>query len=168
MIRWVKKRLFSPEFQKTKDFLGTVQLFQGLTAREVGAVVKSVHVRVYQEGEKLFEEGDIGRALFILESGKIDLTRRDDSGASRRIFSVSPGGFFGEMSLLEQLPRTASAVAAEKSRLYLVYRSQVESLFRDYPRIGVRILMELSRLLSARLRRMGAEGSSLNVLQRES
>ena len=57
------------------------------------------------------------------------------------------------MALLEQLPRSASAVALERSVLHLLYRSKLDNLLHFFPTIGVSILLHLSKLLSARLRR---------------
>ena len=69
------------------------------------------------------------------------------------------------MALLEQLPRTATATAAEKSQVFLLYRSKLESILHYRPRIGVQIMTHLAQLLSARLRRasgpIGTEAGSL-------
>lgn len=148
------KRFFSDQnFQRKKAFLRSLDLFKDLKAGELGQLVQSLHSRTYREGEILFLEGDIGRALFILESGSVELTKKDPDGGDRLIYRLKPGDFFGEMALLEQLPRTASARSVERSQLHLLYRSKLDSLIHSYPRIGVSILGHLAQILSARLRR---------------
>lgn len=153
MLKALKKLLFDPDLQRKKSFLRSLSLFADLQDRELGHLLQSLHARTYHSGETLFLEGDIGRAVFILESGKVDITRLDDKGRPATIYTVKPGEFFGEMALLEQLPRTASAVAAERSRLYLLYRSKLDGLMHRHPRVGGEIMRHLAQLLSARVRR---------------
>ena len=61
------------------------------------------------------------------------------------------------MALLEQLPRTATATATEKTHLHLLYKSKLDALLHGEPRIGVSIMSHLARLLSARLRRLNTD-----------
>ena len=129
-------------------------MLKDLGERELGQLAQTLHSRTYHAGETLFLEGDIGRALFFLESGKVELSRRDASGKTRPLFTVEPGGFFGEMALLEQLPRNASAAAAERSQVYLLYRSKLDVLLHYHPRIAASIMSHLAQLLSARLRKL--------------
>lgn len=158
--RWLKKLFVDPNFERKKAFLRSLELFRGLSGSELGQLARSLHARTYREGETLFLEGDIGRALFILESGSVELTRHGN-GASHKLYTVKPGEFFGEMALLEQLPRTASARSTEKSHLYLLYRSKLDELTNACPRVGVCILGHLAQLLSARLRRANVQPHQL-------
>ena len=153
MLRFIKKLFFDSALQKKRAFLKSLDLFSDLHVRELGHLAQALHSRVYQPGETLFLEGDIGRALFILETGKVALTRRKEDGGAATIYTVQPGEFFGEMALLEQLPRTASATAVERSQVYLLYRSKLDSLLHRQPRIGVHIMAYLAQILSSRLRR---------------
>lgn len=156
MLKALRKLFFDPTIQRKKAFLRSLVLFKDLRDRELGYLAQSLHSRTYHAGEVLFVEGDIGRALFILESGKVELTRAGEDGKPRHVYTAQPGDFFGEMALLEQLPRTASATAEERSHLYLLYRSKLDSLLTRHPRIGASILAHLAQLLSARLRRASA------------
>jgi CRP-like cAMP-binding protein len=156
VLKALKKLFFDPQLQRKKSFLRALTIFEDLRDRELGSMVQALHSRTYHAGEPVFMEGDIGRALFILETGKIALTRLDESGAQAPIYTVAPGEFFGEMALLEQLPRTASATATERSHVYLLYRSKLEGLLIQHPRIGATIMKHLAQILSARLRRASA------------
>lgn len=160
MLKFLKKLFFDASLQHKKTFLKSLLLFKDLRDRELGQLAQALHSRTYHAGETLFVEGDIGRALFILESGKVELNRRDTTGKLRHVFTVEPGGFFGEMALLEQLPRTASATAVERSQIYLLYRSKLDILLHYHPRIAASIMSHLAQLLSARLRREPAGRSS--------
>ena len=152
MLKTFKKLFFDTQFQRRKAFLRSLPLFKELRDRELTHLAQTLHARTYHAGEIVFVEGDIGRALFILESGKVELSRSDKSGQPTPLYTVSPGEFFGEMALLEQMPRTASATAVEKSHLYLLYRAKLDALLVNQPRIGATIMSHFARLLSARLR----------------
>lgn len=154
--RFLRKFLADPAFQRKKAFLKSLELFNDLTNSDLGHLVQSLHSRTYHPGEVLFVEGDIGRALFILETGQVELTRSEGGGKERLIYTLKPGEFFGEMALLEQLPRTASAKATEKSQLHLLYRSKLDGILHYYPKIGVSIMTHLAQILSSRLRRMSS------------
>jgi len=151
--RFLKNFFSDPAFHRKRAFLKSLELFQGLGYQELGHLVQCLHGRTYREGEVLFVEGDIGRALFILETGRVELTKAGPGGPPQKIYSIQPGDFFGEMALLEQLPRTATATASERSHIFLLYRSKLESLLNHHPRIGASIMTHLAQLLSARLRR---------------
>ena len=158
----ILKRIFSdPASSRKKAFLKSLDLFRGLRFAELGHLAQNMHVRTYHEGEVIFVEGDIGRALFILESGQVELTKAGPDGRPQKIYAIQPGEFFGEMALLEQLPRTATATALERSQVFLLYRSQLESILNYHPRIGVQIMTHLAQLLSARLRRASSALGSM-------
>ena len=148
-------RLFFSDnrFAKRRAFLRSLSFCKGLSNRELGYLLQSFHSRTYNEGEVLFAEEDIGRALFVVETGKIELTKTGHGGKVQQIATLEPGMFFGEMALLEQMPRSASAVAAQTSKVLLLYRSKLDSILHYHPRIGVSIMTHLAKLLSARLRK---------------
>ena len=156
-LKSLKQWFWDPQFTRKKQFLRSLDIFQDLNNGELGRTVQILHARTYRPGEVVFVEGDIGRALFILESGKVELTRRGPGGETRTLYTMKPGEWFGEMALLESLPRSATATATETSRLHLLYRTKLEALLQSEPRIGVTIMGHLARLLSTRLRRATGE-----------
>ena len=153
MLNALKKFFRDPIFIKKKAFLKSLPLFSDLKDKDLGHLIEALHSRIYHEGEVLFLEGDIGRALFIVESGRVELTKKDSSGKPRPLAMLGPGDFFGEMALLEHLPRSASAVVTEKSHIHLLYRSRIEPIMHYQPNIGMSIMRHLAQLLSARLRK---------------
>jgi CRP/FNR family transcriptional regulator len=157
MLKSLKRWFTDPSFSRKKQFLRSLELFEDLKDGEMGALVHALHARTYRPGEIVFLEGDIGRALFIMESGKVELTRLGADGRPAALYTLKPGEFFGEMALLESRPRSATATAVENTRLHLLYRTKLEALLHSEPRIGVSIMSHLARLLSARLRRASGE-----------
>lgn len=156
MLKSLKRWFTDPAFSRKKQFIHSLELFAELKGAELGTIAQALHARTYRAGEVVFVEGDIGRALFILETGKVEITRAGPDGAPRVLYTLAPGEFFGEMALLESLPRSATATATEPSRLHLLYRTKLDVLLHANPRIGVAIMGHLARLLSARLRRASA------------
>jgi len=156
-IKNIKRWFVDPNFSRKKHFLRSLDIFHDLRDRELGQLVSALHSRTYREGEVVFVEGDIGRALFVVETGAVDLTRAGADGQPAVLYHLKPGDFFGEMALLESLPRTATATASEKTHLHLLYKSKLDALLSAEPRIGVTIMSHLARLLSARLRRLNTD-----------
>ncbi len=147
------QRVFKdPDFAACAKFLRGVPLFEDLGSRDIGYLIQSLFKKTYAEGEPLFEEGDIGRALFIIETGAVELVKRGPDGRTQVLASMTDGDFFGEMALIEELPRSASALAITDTTVYLLYRTRLFGLVKSRPRVGVIILSQLVKLLSARLR----------------
>lgn len=162
LLKSVRRWFSDPGFARKKAFLRSLDIFKDLRDRELGPLVAALHSRTYREGEHVFLEGDIGRALFVLESGKVELTRRGRDGREETLYTLQPGDFFGEMALLESLPRSATATAVERSQLHLLYKTKLDALLQAEPRIGVNIMGHLARLLSARLRRVTSDPKLLS------
>ena len=148
-------RLYDKEILAKLGFLKEIHLFDGIKKRQLIHVLESLQERNYLKGETVFTQGDIGRALFIVFSGKIALARVDAATQKSEVIAeVHPGEFFGEMALLEEMPRTATAYALEDTRIFMLFKIKLESLLFARPRIGVIIASQLARILSARLRAM--------------
>ena len=152
MIRWLKAFLLDSEFSRKRKFLQKISLFEGISRREFGHLFQALVVRNYAPGELLFQQGDVGRALFILESGHVEISRKTAEGVNQQMAILNPGDYFGEMSLLDELPRNASAAAMEPVRAYLLYRTELEKLMKTVPHVGAAIMTHVGMLLAARLR----------------
>src|SRR5580693_10182465 len=97
-------------------------------------------------GEYVFREGDLGTEMFIIQEGKIEILNR--MGDEDRVLAVlEKGDFFGEMSVLEDLPRAASARALTDTRLLQINGSTFDQMLQANPEIAVRMMRKLSRRL---------------------
>jgi CRP-like cAMP-binding protein len=149
----ILSRIYDEEILEKLTFLKGIKLFEGIKKRQLIHVLESLQERTYLKGETLFAQGDIGRALFIVFDGKIDLSRLDAATQKTEVIaSVHPGEFFGEMALLEEMPRTATAIATEDTKVFMLFKIKLESLLFARPAIGVVIATQLAKILSARLR----------------
>jgi CRP-like cAMP-binding protein len=152
MFGWLKDYLFDPEFARKRKFLQQVSFFQHVPRHELGRLFQSLSLRTYNAGEVIFKEGDPGRALFILEWGQIEISRKITETQNETLAVLAPGDYFGEMSLMDHMPRTATAAAITASRVYLLYKTELEGLFRRAPQAGAAIMAHLAEMLAARLR----------------
>lgn len=147
------KPLYDSETLKKIDFLKSIKLFQGIKKRDLIYILENLQERVYLKGETIFAQGDIGRALFIVYSGKVSLLRfNKETEKNEPLSDVHPGEFFGEMALLEEMPRTATACAVEDITVFMLFKTKLESVLFSKPRIGINVSTQLAKILSARLR----------------
>jgi len=146
-------KIYDQEIIEKLDFLHHIKLFEGISKKNLIYILENLQERKYLKGETIFAQNDIGRALFIIYKGKIGLYRYNESEKKNILISeVLPGEFFGEMALLEEMPRTASAIAIEDTIVFMLFKIKLESIMSDKPKIGVMLIYHLSRILSARLR----------------
>jgi len=151
-------RFFGNEQHWTQlAFFRGVSLFYGLTSRQMGRLMQAMQKRTYQSGEVLFQEGQVGKAVFIIESGRVELSRKLGNGDVRSLGILGPGQIFGEMALLEQMERTATATVVEDGVIHLLYTATLESLIRHQPQIGVKLMRNMAMMLSSLLRRTNKE-----------
>ncbi len=100
----------------------------------------------FAAGEYIFREGDLGTEMFIIHEGKVEILNR--MGDEERVLAVlEKGDFFGEMSVLEDLPRAASARALTDTRLLQINGSTFDQMLQSNPEIAVRMMRKLSRRL---------------------
>ncbi len=102
----------------------------------------------FTAGASVFREGEPGTEMFIIREGQVEILRQAH-GADHRVAVLDEGDFFGEMSLLDDLPRSASARAVTDCVLLRIDRSTFDQMVRHNPEIPVRMLRKLSRRLRA-------------------
>jgi CRP-like cAMP-binding protein len=100
----------------------------------------------YSAGQLVFEEGDLGMEMYIVHEGQVEILQ-DFEGEPKQLAVLEKGDFFGEMALLEDLPRTAGARAITDARLIRINGATFDQMLRSKPEIAVRIMRKLSRRL---------------------
>ena len=103
-------------------------------------------VEEHPAGAFLFREGDLGTEMFILQEGQVEILK-SVGGVDEQLAVLDKGDFFGEMSLLEDLPRTASARAVTDCKVIRINGATFDQMLRSKPEIAVRIMRKLSRRL---------------------
>jgi len=122
-------------------------LFEGISYSKCRELVKNMHPRQYQKNETIFTSGDIGTSVILIHHGSVDISAGD-----KLLAELQSGDFFGEVALIIDEPRTADAIAAEESELIFFLRSDLEEWIQRSPRDGAQFMLNLSRVLAARLR----------------
>ncbi|HBL23282.1 MAG TPA: Crp/Fnr family transcriptional regulator [Deltaproteobacteria bacterium] len=130
------------------DNLRTVNLFSDLKDNELETISRILYVHSYQRGQLIFQEGENGDALFVVLKGKVKVCLYDEEGREYVLDIIGKDGFFGELALIDDLPRSANAIAMEAADLLVVRRSDFVKLLMENPSISVNIL----RVLAGRLR----------------
>jgi CRP/FNR family transcriptional regulator len=126
---------------------------------DTGARIRSVFERNFRSGETIYDEGQDGDALFVIQAGQVELIRHGEGG-NRVISRHGPGEFFGEMSVLLGRTRMARAVAVADTRVLQVDSRTFETMCVEQPEIAIRVIQRLaSRMihLEQRLAALGAD-----------
>jgi CRP-like cAMP-binding protein len=100
----------------------------------------------YSAGEKIFAQGDLGTEMFIIHEGEVEIIKHI-AGESHLLSRLEKGDFFGEMALLEALPRSADAVAVSDVKVVAINGSRFDEMLRKNPEVAVRIIRKYSKRL---------------------
>jgi len=142
-------------------FFRKIFLFQDLEDRELEQVLSRTLPREFPAGLVIIQEGDPGDSLFIMVSGEVEITKQltlvlDEDTPKERVMirlKAEDGVYFGEMSLLESDPRSATVTALSDCRLLELYQKDFLELVQKDPAMGVKLLLRLAQLLSRHLRK---------------
>jgi CRP/FNR family transcriptional regulator, cyclic AMP receptor protein len=140
------------EEQAEAELLRKVPIFQDLTGREFVQLERILHRRSYATDDYIVREGDVGVGMYVIISGKVDIVQGEDAKSRSRLATFERGDFFGEQGLLDESPRTASAVTLGPTRAIGFFRPDLLDIIERYPRLGLKIVLHLSQMISVRLR----------------
>lgn len=139
------------------ELLAGVPLFADLSRVELEWIAEAAQLRTFAEGECLFEIGEPGRSLFIVTAGTVQVMHPDRAGAFQ-LARIGPGEFIGEMSLLDDSPRSATARAICEVEALVLDKAHFHALVGARPEVALHLLAVMSR----RMRRADEHISGLN------
>ena len=144
------RRLFSRSNARDTDrvLLKNTHIFASLSKRQLDSVARIVYKRFFEAGEPVFQQGDPGIGMYIIEEGIICIRQMP---AEHELAELKAGEFFGEIALLNETPRSASAIAKTDCSLMCVSQPDLLSLFKRNPKLGVKVLTALSRITGQRV-----------------
>jgi len=128
------------------------ELFRLYSLRDLEVVAGMVEIRSIRAGERIFVEGDTADWLAFVIEGKFSITKQ---GTHQQPITVSReyrSRLLGEMAVIDGEPRSATCTSASGARLAILRASDFDRLGEDYPRIGFRLLRDVAKILSTRLR----------------
>jgi diguanylate cyclase (GGDEF)-like protein len=129
-----------------------VGVFSLLSPEEIERVAEHLSTVELAAGETLFHEGDQGNDLYILAKGAAEVSISLPDGGTHEIARFQPGDFFGEMSIFDDAPRSASCTALEKSTLYDLSRDAFSDVIAQAPRIALKLMYRMLNITTQRLR----------------
>jgi len=143
-----------------RELLRTVPLFSELSDDAITSLSRLAARRRYPRDTVVFFENEEGDCLFMILEGRIKVTILGDDGREIILTMLGPGDLFGEMALLDNEPRSATAIAVEESELLLLQRSDFQAVVGENPGISIALI----KVLTARLRRANQQISTLALL----
>ena len=132
--------------------LANSPLLLGLAAEEAEALIALAERRSYNKGDLIVEEGMASDCLFILASGAVDVVRHAEGTPVILATLNESGDFFGEMSLIDIMPRSADIRAATGVEILAFPKKELTAFFTRSPVVQMTMILNISRNLSLRLR----------------
>jgi glutaminase len=138
--------------------VAAMNIVASLDAREIALLESVLEKRTYAAREKIIREGESADSLFLLGAGTVSVYLKLTTGArEKRLSSISPGLAFGELSLLDGRARSADVVADVPVVCYILSTQKLNALALEHPQIKHKLILNIARELSTRLRRADAE-----------
>jgi CRP-like cAMP-binding protein len=132
--------------------LRNIGLFGALSDEVLATLAGMLTVVLPQIGEMIFREGDEGNAMYVVLNGEMEVTKQSRNGVDARVAVLGPGDWFGEMSIVDIQPRSATVRALAPGRLVRISAADLDSLYRHDVRSYAIVVLNLARELSRRLR----------------
>jgi len=127
--------------------LGAAELFRNLDPKELQALREIAQERTYPAGARIFTQNDPGDGVYVIRAGLVEIAHLMGDRALCVFSKFGPGEIFGEMSVIEDLPRSATTTAAKETKVYFIPREEMAALLRRSPSLSFRLLQEISKRL---------------------
>jgi CRP-like cAMP-binding protein len=142
------------ERARAKEFLLGIPVFGGLPEGAMERVLALIEQRSHRPGETICTEGQLGREMFVVRSGEVEVWKRAREGARETCLArLRVGDCFGEMSLIDVQPRSATVVARQETELYVITNMDLYRLYQEDLAGYAFFMQNICRELSRRLRK---------------
>jgi diguanylate cyclase (GGDEF)-like protein len=138
--------------KKTAHFLKTIHIFSSLTDEEIKSIAKKLSLLKVKKGDIICKQGDKGNELYIIREGEFNGSIQLPSGKLKEIVTFHAGDFFGEMSIFENAPRSATCLANNEGAIYRLHKKDFFSLIQSEPEIAIKIMYRMLNITTQRLR----------------
>jgi CRP-like cAMP-binding protein len=138
------------------EFLGGLSIFAGLQDEVMQRIAAAARRVDLAPGQVLFEEGEPAKEMVVVLAGRLDVVKRGRSGGEAFIASIGPGHVAGEMSLIDIQPRSAAVRAVEPTSIMVLSHGDIARVYREDPHAFTLLVLNISREISLRLRRVDA------------
>lgn len=142
-------RFRDPEQVRRAELLSLNPLFEGVPHRTIGRLLPRMFEKLYAPGDIVFRAGDPGRGLFVVLDGEVEILRQAPGDADEeRIGHYASNTAFGELALIDEHPRSATARVLKPTRMLILYRSDFESIITGDPHVAIALARNLLRILA--------------------
>lgn len=158
--------IFKIKASDEEDILATlrqVPLFANMSDGELREFEKLIHRRHFHADETIFWEGEPGVGMYIIQHGAVAICKNAPGEAREELAVLRDGEFFGELALLDESPRSATAVAKEESHILGLFRPDLFGLLDRKPRLGNKFLFQLAMIIGERLKNSNTDLQSLRA-----
>jgi uncharacterized membrane protein len=129
-----------------QELLASIPLFESLTSEDLDGLARRLEAVEMAAGDEIFKQGDDGSALFIIEDGAVEISYGEGKGKVT-LATLYTGQYFGELSLFDGAPRSATATAMRRSRFMRLDRDDIVDFVNKNPAAALRIIAEMSERL---------------------
>ncbi len=136
------------------EILKEVPLFQFLDDRERSELAEQLEVVRYTEGEPIFHVNEPGDAIYVVNTGEVEIFFKNDTGERIVLERATHGDFFGELSLLDRGCRSASATATQETEVFRLDHENLEKFIRVHPQAAMDLLASMGRRLRVSAERL--------------
>ncbi len=149
--------------EAVEDILKDVPAFSHLEPKEISLLASIVHKREYKKGEFIFYQGDPGLGMYIIQEGEVLIQYTDPEGNRQDLAILKNGDFFGEIALIDESPRSASAICKTDCYIIGFFRPDLFEIIEKHPKLGIKIVLKLAEIIAKRLRMTNQEVTRLKA-----
>lgn len=134
------------------EFFKKVEIFSGLDDRALHELSNLFAEKNYKQGDIIFDEESMGNTMMIIYSGEVRVSQTPNPDTEEALIVLKKGDFFGEMAVLEDLPRSATTIAHTDANILEITREHFWKFIELDNNSGLKIVTKLARIISGRLR----------------
>ncbi|MCF8241228.1 MAG: Crp/Fnr family transcriptional regulator [Melioribacteraceae bacterium] len=157
--------LFKSPTEKSdlENVLKSMPPFCELNKKYIKALIKIVHNRAFTKDEFIFLQGDPGIGLYVIQSGSVVIRQNTGDNNTIDLATFNRGDFFGELALMDDEIRSASAIALSDSEIGVIFKPDLDEFVEKYPDIGIKILRGIAHIITKRLHRLNDDYLTLYI-----
>lgn len=148
-------KLVTTQQDSDLQFLKTVSVFADLSGREISKVSRLFHIRNFSDEERIFTKGQPGSAFYIIKTGGIRVVDTD-AAEEIQLALLGAGDLIGELSILDETPRSATAIASGQTQLLAIFKGDFDTFMQQEPVIAAKIYRRIAIVIGLRLKATNA------------
>jgi CRP-like cAMP-binding protein len=137
--------------EKIDKLIGKCALFEHINANAASSFFKQAQLMQFSKGDKIIEQGSLGQGIYIVAEGGVDVVLEISQHEKAKLTELTVGDILGEMSLLIDTPRTATAVAQENTKVYFIDGSDIKESLSNGDAQAMQMILNLAKIVAKRL-----------------